>query len=212
MIKSKWIVGIEDAAKSLISRLSSNRDGLVIANSVIEDWKTKNPKGQKQFQRAKYAKMFRLASDNFDYIESDSIPIEDLMTQLDLSELPEFLKMWRSVAAKSQVKVLSPALELLVHNSTVLRDLSELRNAAAHGRPLIPNWVDPDYNANWDLEFVNVEQGHDLDEWVLFRPLLNIWETRGLSEEAGKQALQTVFGNPYRRAWMISMSSHPNDK
>lgn len=198
----KWIVGVEDACKSLISRLSSTKDGKEVANLVIKNWENKNAKGAKQVRRAKFSKMFRYASDNFDYITGNSVPIEDLMLQLDLSELPEFLKMWRETATTTKIVILSPVLELLVDNTIMLRDLGELRNAAAHGRPLIPSWVDPDYNPNWDLEFANVEQNSSLDHWTLLVPLQNIWKARGTSDEQSKQIIQTVFGNLYRRAWM----------
>lgn len=38
-----------------------------------------------------------------------------------------------------------------------ISDLCAIRNAAAHGRSILPTFMDPDYNGNWDLEFDNVE-------------------------------------------------------
>ena len=38
-----------------------------------------------------------------------------------------------------------------------ISDLCAIRNAAAHGRSILPIFMDPDYNGNWDLEFDNVE-------------------------------------------------------
>lgn len=195
-----WILGIEDAYKSFISRISSNDIGGEIAQETILDWKNKNTSGKKQFEKARNAKRFRRVSDSFNYVESESVSIEDIMEELDLSDLMYFVKLWYE---KSKRRFYSPYLELMVDNINLIEELFVLRNAAAHGKPIIPNFMDPDYNPNWDLEFDNPDCRTKVENWELYNPLKEIWVGREMSAEHISSIIQTIFGNPYRRSWMV---------
>ena len=61
--------------------------------------------------------------------------------------------------------------------------------------------VDPDYNGNWDLEFDNIEGRSNVDKWILYDKLKKKWENMGLGEYS-KQIINTLYGNPLRRAWI----------
>lgn len=195
-----WIIGIEDAYKSFISNASSSEIGQGIAKRTITEWKNKNNQGKNQFDRARNSKRFRRVSDNFDYVGTESVSIEDLMEELDLSDIVHFIKIWHK---ESEGVFSSPYLKIMVENINLIEDLFVLRNAAAHGKPIIPNFVDPDFNPNWDLEFDNPEKRTKVENWILYKPLKKIWLNRKMSEEYISSIIQTVFGNPYRKSWMI---------
>lgn len=82
-----------------------------------------------------------------------------------------------------------------------INDLCAIRNAAAHGRSILPSFMDPDYNGNWDLEFDNVEGRCSVEKWMLYDWLKKKWERMGL-EDYSKQIVNTLYGNPLRRAWI----------
>lgn len=82
-----------------------------------------------------------------------------------------------------------------------INDLCAIRNAAAHGRSILPAFMDPDYNGNWDLEFDNIEDRCNVEKWFLFDFLRKQWINMGMSDYA-KQIINTLYGNPLRRAWI----------
>lgn len=80
-------------------------------------------------------------------------------------------------------------------------EVCAIRNAAAHGRSILPTFMDPDYNGNWDLEFGNVEGRCSVEKWILYDLLKKKWERVGLVDYS-KQIVNTLYGNPLRRAWI----------
>lgn len=76
-----------------------------------------------------------------------------------------------------------------------------IRNAAAHGRPIIPSIVNPDYNPNWDLEFDNPTERTKIKRWVLYDAFVLYDKKIGVPDEDIPRMMQTIFGNPYRKAW-----------
>lgn len=194
-----WIIGIEDAYKSFISRVSSNEIGQKIAENTILAWKEKDGKGKRQFTKSRNSRRFRKVSNNFDYVGTGSVSIEDLMEELDLNDLIYFIKLWHK---KSHNIFFSPWLEVMVKNINLVEELSVLRNASAHGKPVIPNFMDPDYNPNWDLEFDNTDNRTKIENWILYEPLKNQWLKQDFKEEHISSILQTIFGNPYRKSWV----------
>lgn len=62
-------------------------------------------------------------------------------------------------------------------------------------------FMDPDYNGNWDLEFDNIENRANVEKWILFDLLKTKWE-KSRDGEYSKQILNTIYGNPVRKAWV----------
>ena len=71
----------------------------------------------------------------------------------------------------------------------------------ANGRPILPAFMDPDYNGNWDLEFDNVEGRCSVEKWILYDLLKRKWVRMELGDYS-RQIVNTLYGNPLRRAWI----------
>ncbi len=56
-------------------------------------------------------------------------------------------------------------------------------------------------DGNWDLEFDNVEGRCSVEKWILYDLLKKKWERMGLGDYS-KQIVNTLYGNPLRRAWI----------
>lgn len=197
----KWVVALELAYKDFISLTLTEADSS-ISYELCKYWKNKNSKGKKQFERAKAKRRFRQYSELFDYVsQPELVPIEDLMEQLDLSELPEFLNKLKEIAA--QYNLNSPDLNAIYASTSMVTDLSVLRNAAAHGKSLIIGFMDPDFNANWDLTIDNPESRGKVEDLELYALIYDFWGKRSLDEdrETINRIIATIFGNPYRRSW-----------
>lgn len=201
----KWVVALELACKDFISLILTEADSS-ISHELCDYWKNKNGKengkGNKQFVRARTKRKFRQYSELFDYVSlPEQVPIEDLMEQLDLSELPEFLMKLQEIATQHNLS--SPDLDTIYTSASMITDLSVLRNAAAHGKSLIIGLMDPDFNANWDLTIDNPESRGKVKDWELYTFMYEFWSKRDPSEneETINRKISTVFGNPYRRSW-----------
>ena len=127
------------------------------------------------------------------------MPLLDLMEQLELNELSELITIFYDVYSRkdSFPDILHKMKECLGFFS----DLCAIRNAAAHGRSILPTFMDPDYNGNWDLEFDKVEGRCSVEKWILYDLLKKKWERMGLGDYS-KQIVNTLYGNPLRRAWI----------
>lgn len=190
-----WILGIENAYKSFLAELIETENSL---NNVIAGWSSRKPKINKLVERARNKRLYRIESDEFDYIKSKSAPIWDIMEQLELTEIPELI----SIVIDAYNKEKCPGYLSEMHEYVgFINDLASLRNAAAHGRPIIPLFMDPDCNANWDLEFDNIDKRSKVSEWKLFPVLARKWINQGMGDCA-KEIINTIYGNPFRRAWM----------
>lgn len=82
-----------------------------------------------------------------------------------------------------------------------IKEATDIRFIAAHGRSILTTFMDPDYNGNWDLEFDNVEGRCSVEKWILYDLLKKKWERMGLGDYS-KQIVNTLYGNPPRRAWI----------
>ncbi len=197
----KWVVTLELAYKDFICLTLTETDS-GISHELCDYWKNKNVKGKRQFERARAKRRFRQYSELFDYVSlSEQVPIEDLMEQLDLSELPEFLKKLQEIATQHNLS--SPDLDAIYASVSMITDLSVLRNAAAHGKSLIIGLMDPDFNANWDLTIDNPKSRGKVEDWELYALMYDFWGKRSLDEdrETINRIIATIFGNPYRRSW-----------
>ncbi|CYX26862.1 hypothetical protein HO757_06285 [Streptococcus suis] len=207
----KWILGIENAYKSLLSRISTQQlGGDKVAENVVLHWKNSPDRiKQEQYKRATNRYKYLIYSDQYDYIGNPGIfPLDDLMDQMDLTSLESLLTVFDKFAKEKikyqgqEIKSIFPWVRDIVLHKEILRDLRLIRNAAAHGRPIIPAIMNPDYNPNWDLEFDNPEGRTKIKSWVLFSPVnlvtQNMFE---VNEAEATKLMNTIFGNPYRKAW-----------
>lgn len=195
-----WIVGIENSYKSYFSEISVSENGEKIGAEILSEWASKKPKIKKLIKRARNKRKFRNISNEFDYlIDESTAPISDFMEQLELNELTELIDLFYN--AYSKRGEIPNILDRMKECISFISDLCALRNAAAHGRCILPPFMDPDYNGNWDLEFDNVEGRCSVDKWILYNPLCIKWEKLGL-EDYSKQIINTLYGNPLRRAWV----------
>lgn len=206
----EWITRLENSYKDFFCRISSQYGQETIADYSIAEWKCKKTDketgrigkaAQKQMRRAQQKRLFRQGSELIDLVkDEDKIWLADFLEQLDLGELREYVDYFKESSRRASF--FSPWLENMAASASMLSDLSELRNAAAHGRPILVDYGDPDYNANWDLEFDSTgSRNMSLKRWALYAPLEKIWSAR-TSESTADSLIGTVYGNPLRRAWM----------
>ena len=195
-----WITGIENAYKTYFNRIKMADDGEDIGAEVISEWASRKPKIAKLIRRARDKRRYRATSDEFDYLTNENaVPLLDLMEQLELNELSELITIFYEDYLKKDS--IPDILRKMKECIGFISDLCAIRNAAAHGRSILPAFMDPDYNGNWDLEFDNVEGRCSVDKWLLYDLLKKKWERMGL-EDYSKQIVNTLYGNPLRRAWI----------
>lgn len=195
-----WVIGIENTYKTYFSKISISKDGQNIANEAIKRWGNKKPKVIKLIKRARNKRLYRDTSDEFDYLSHEnSVPLFDFMEQLDLSELSEITSIFYEIY--NEKGKVPETLQKMQKCISFIGDICALRNAAAHGRSILPMFMDPDYNGNWDLEFDNIENRTNVEKWLLFNLLKAKWEAMGLGEHS-KQIINTLYGNPIRKAWI----------
>lgn len=195
----EWIVGVESSYKSYLAKLSISKEGKDISEKVLSKWMQKKPKINKLIKRARDKRKYRPISEEFDYLKNDcAVPLLDFMEQLELNELTELINLFYD--EYSCLNEIPENLKKMKEYATFIGDLCTLRNAAAHGRAIIPDFMDPDYNGNWDFEFDNIEARSNVESWKLYELLKIRWEKLNLGYYS-KQIINTLYGNPLRRAW-----------
>lgn len=195
-----WVTGIENAYKTYFNMLSIFEESNNLADDVIQKWANNKPNVSKIIKRARNKRLFRVSSEEFDYVSNEmSVPLFDFMEQLELIELTELISYFYNICSSN--KHMHKVLEKMKECVSFIRDLCALRNASAHGRSIIPLFMDPDYNGNWDLEFDNIDNRSNVESWILYDLLKNKWEKIGFNEYS-KHILNTLYGNPVRRAWI----------
>lgn len=195
-----WISGIENAYKTYFYSIRISEDGQDVGEKVITEWLTKKPKIKKLIKRARDKRRYRDTSDEFDYLTDEyAVPLLDLMEQLELKELSELITIFYDIYSKKNN--IPCILKKMKECIGFIGDLCAIRNAAAHGRPILPAFMDPDYNGNWDLEFDNVDKRCSVEKWGLYELLRKKWEKLGMGIYS-KQIINTLYGNPLRRAWI----------
>lgn len=195
-----WITGIENAYKTYFNKIKTTVEGQDMSAELTSEWVSKKPKIKKLIKRARDKREYRDTSDEFDYLSSnEAVPLIDFMEQLELNELSELVTLfYDAYSVRGTVPII---LERMKECIGFISDLCVIRNAAAHGRSILPLFMDPDYNGNWDLEFDNIEGRSNVDKWILYDKLKEKWDNKGL-EVNSKQIVNTIYGNPLRRAWV----------
>lgn len=195
-----WITGIENAYKTYLNKIRLTDDGVDVGEEVITNWVIKKPKIKKLINRARNKKIYRDSSDEFDYLSNENaVPLIDLMEQIELKELSELILVFYEVYSKKGS--VPDILQEMKNCVGFISDLCAIRNASAHGRSILPAFMDPDYNGNWDLEFDNIEERCNVEKWILYDLFKKKWEKIGLGDFS-KQIVNLLFGNPIRKAWI----------
>lgn len=142
-----WITGIENAYKTYFNRIRIADDGQDVGVDVISEWVAKKPKIAKLIKRARDKRRYRGTSDEFDYLtDENAVPLLDLMEQLELNELSELITIFYDIYSKKNN--IPDILQKMKDCIGFIGDLCAIRNAAAHGRSILPAFMDPDYNGN----------------------------------------------------------------
>lgn len=195
-----WIIGVENAYKAYFTMIDHSVDGQNVGAEVIAQWSSRKPKVSKLIKRARNKQIYRVTSDEFDFLTAEeAVPLFDFMEQLELSELSELITHFFDIYS-NQGEV-PEILQKMKECIGFIGDLCALRNAAAHGRSILPMFMDPDYNGNWDLEFDNIEHRSNVEKWILYELLKAKWEKLGLGNHS-KKIINTLYGNPVRKAWI----------
>lgn len=195
-----WITSIENCYKTYFNQIDISEDGEKIGTEILIEWSSKKPKIKKLIKRARDKRKYRITSNEFDYLaDENAVPLFDFMEQLELNELSELINaFYNNYSKKNNIPSI---LQKMKECISFISDLCAIRNSAAHGRSIIPAFMDPDYNGNWDLEFDNVDERCNVEKWFLFDVLKDKWVKMGL-EDYSKQIINTLYGNPFRRAWI----------
>lgn len=107
-------------------------------------------------------------------------------------------------------------IKFLKRTLEMFGDLSVIRNAAAHGRPLIPVILDDNYVPSdlYDLSSVDPKfnSGNDVTQWKLFNPIRYVTRQLaksgiaftyfdGVLQHTGLYTAKYILGNPARRSF-----------
>lgn len=204
----KSILGIENAYKSLISRISTQeRGGKEIGYKLVNYWVESSDKIKiSQTKRAIQRNKFLSYSNHYDYVSgSPVVPIDDILDQIDLSSLEGILtKFDQFMLEKLQngEMFFSPWIHDIVEEKEYLRSLTSIRNASAHGRPIIPLLFNNEQNPNNMLELTANLVNCKLQDWKIYNTVLkNLQEEFQLSKDKSEEYIKLLYGNIYRRAW-----------
>lgn len=202
------ILGIENAYKSLISRISTQEEGgKEVANKLVAYWESSTDNIKKnQFKRAIKRNKFLTYSNQYDYVKGQpSVMIDDILDQIELSSLEALLTKFDKFmldTLQSGERFFSPWVHDIVEEKEILRNLTSIRNAAAHDRPIIPLLFSNEQNPNNILELSVNSANCKLEKWREYGIVLKILQEEfQLSKDEGEKYMFSLYNNIYRRAW-----------
>jgi len=180
----KWVLFIEHTIKDLIVNIAKNYDisSMDIYNDLNKSKSTKSIHG-KLMKKIKTDSLFRSEfefltikrdakdSKNFDIVD---VPLSLYLEKTTLDELGNILKELLSSTYSNLIRK-DKSVAFFKNISQIFLELSDVRNACAHGNPLIPLILDDKYmpNERFDLESCIPEfnSGEDVSKWELFNPI-----------------------------------------
>ncbi|HEM4956150.1 TPA: hypothetical protein U1165_002053, partial [Streptococcus suis] len=133
----------------------------------------------------KLLEITRGASGDVRSFEIVSAPLGMYLENTTIDELGKIVKVINDTFFQS-ITIEKLHDERLFINNTVdmFIELSIIRNACAHGNPLVPLILDDNYSPSYlhDLssEYPEFNSGNDVREWKLFEPIR--WTTRQLAK------------------------------
>jgi hypothetical protein len=133
-------------------------------------------------------------------VPEDALSWHDFLEQLDLSELTELVSAFYD-AYKEKGNV-PDILQKMKNGVNFISDFGVLRYAAAHGRPILPAFMDPNYHANRDGKFDHAGKRGKAEDWLLCDLLKQRWLKMNVSAEDAAQIVNAIYENPLRRAWV----------
>ena len=194
----KWITSFEDAIRMYICRSAGPFSNRKTAEEILKLLQSR-PVTAKRVALAKDKRKFRFSSNIFEHRNGTVVPMMDVVEQMNLVDLPMLIGDLSRIS--KELGSNDSLLRLIKNTSQMIRDLSVLRNAAAHCRPILSSYMDPDYNGNWDLEFDNPSSRAKIEKWLLYSSLKEMWKLR-VDSDVVDCILSTVYGNPLRKAWI----------
>lgn len=204
----RWILGIENAYKSLISRISSQEDGgKEVGINLLLCWESTQDNIKKnQYKRAIQRNKFLSYSEYYDYILGvPKVKIEDLLDQLDLSNLKDLLVTFNKLMKDNLSdgkKFFSFFIQDIVQNKELLGSLTSIRNAAAHDRPVMPLMFNYEQNPNNTLELGQGLSDINFKGWIIYEDIYDILKKEyDFSDKRAEEYINNLYGNIYRRGW-----------
>ena len=204
----RWILGIENAYKSLISRISSQEDGgKEVGIKLLLYWeRNKDDTKKRQYRRAVQKNKFLSYSEYYDYILGEpKVKIEDLLEQLDLSNLENLLVKFNEFMKDNLSdgkRFVSFFILDIVQNKELLGSLTSIRNAAAHDRPVMPLMFNYEQNPNNILELGQGLSDINSKGWIIYKDIYAILKKEyDFSDKRAEEYINNLYGNIYRRGW-----------
>ncbi|OFO02193.1 hypothetical protein HMPREF2607_00545 [Streptococcus sp. HMSC078H03] len=210
----KWVLKMEKNIKSQLTKLlmessinsSEFYEALGQNNSL-------NPLKNKIFKILKSRYMFRAEFELFKIDKTDnndaaSIKLVDVPLTLFFENLTidELSKVYSYVIEffHTRFNNESDSYKFLIYSKQMFAELSIIRNASAHGNPLIPTILDDSYSPSFLFDLKSVWPHHNSgnnveEEWELFHAIR--WSTRMLA----KDGIAPIYaGSPQLTALYIS--------
>lgn len=212
----KWVLKLEKNIKSQLTKLlmETSIDSLELYNEFDKNNSLKNLKN-KIFKLLKSRYMFRAEfelfqidiTDNNDAtsIELIDVPLTLFFENLTIDELSKVYKYVIDVF-NQRFDSKSNTYRFLNYSKQMFAELSIIRNASAHGNPLIPTILDDSYSPSFLFDLKSVWPDHNSgnnveEEWEVFNTIR--WTTRMLTKDgispiyAGSPQLTALYVSKY---------------
>lgn len=192
----KWVLFLESRVKECVIKIT-NELGIEVRTlyQAISENSNTSKIHKDIFQKLKKNYLFRDdfklleitrgASGDVRSFEIVSAPLGMYLENTTIDELGKIVKVINDTFFQS-ITIEKLHDERLFINNTVdmFIELSIIRNACAHGNPLVPLILDDNYSPSYlhDLssEYPEFNSGNDVREWKLFEPIR--WTTRQLTK------------------------------
>lgn len=175
----KWVLFLEESLKRSINEVTikNNINSKEIFNYLLNNESKQIVKNRFKFIKSKYTfrkefeylEITRSKSDKNDFDIIDC-PLSLFLEVLTLDELGKIVKNIINMDKVSKDR--DDNYKFIIYTIQLLPELGIIRNAAAHGNPLIPLLFEQSYNINekYNLSspFPSMNMGENVEKWELF--------------------------------------------